>query len=384
MRILLLAHYALPHVGGIEIVLDELARCFQQRGHEVAVVASSARGAGSPPTAGRVVRVPALNTPEERLGVPWPIFSPRLVPVLRREIARTDVVHAHGLLYMSSLLGLVLATRAKHQPVRILTEHVGHVAYANPVLDRVESGALSTLGRVTAHAAEQIIVLNDDVAAFMGRLAPHRAVHRIDNGLDLDRYRPADQDEYAGLRAAYGWEDRPIVLFVGRLVAKKGIEAVLAAARAAPELRFVVVSPGGRPPDAAGNVHHLGTVTRDELRMLYRAADAFLLPSYGEGFSLAAQEAMASGVPVVLREGQGHRRLADEARPGVIEAPPEGVAIAAALRALLGDPVAHAAARAAVRNLAERRFSMRTWTDAHLALYASAAADSRLTGPVRA
>jgi glycosyltransferase involved in cell wall biosynthesis len=371
MRILLLAHYGLPHVGGIEIVLDDLAGYFEDRGHQVVIVVSSAHGEGSPPSAGRIVRVPASNLAEDRLGLPWPIFSPSLIPVLKREVARADVVHAHGVLYMTSLLGLRLARRSPGRPGRVITEHVGHVPYASRVLDGLESVALHTLGKLTARAAQEIIVLNDDVGAFMAELAPRRSVRRLDNGLDLDEYRPAEPGEYDALRAERGWDARPVVLFVGRRVAKKGIDAVLGAAATARDLRFVLVGAGERQAGSPPNVEYLGTVTRDELRLLYRAADAFLLPSYGEGFSLAAQEAMASAVPILLRAGQGHGQLALEAAPGVIESEAEGEALADALRSLFGDPDRHAAARASVRRVAERRFCRNTWAEQHLQLYES-------------
>src|SRR4051794_32461991 len=104
MRILFLSHYAIPHVGGIEVVIDALAREFRARGHETVHVASDA---DSPEGVGEyepnVIRVPAYNGFEARLGVPWPLFSPRLAGVVRREVDRADVVHAHGFLYLSSV-----------------------------------------------------------------------------------------------------------------------------------------------------------------------------------------------------------------------------------------------------------------------------------------
>ena len=88
-RILLLSHYALPHLGGIEVVVDALARELGRAGHEVVHVASDGRRQGETvpePTAYRVIRVPASNL-LERLGVPYPVFGPRLLGVLRREVA---------------------------------------------------------------------------------------------------------------------------------------------------------------------------------------------------------------------------------------------------------------------------------------------------------
>ena len=200
------------------------------------------------PTAYRLVRVPALNAAEQRLGVPYPLFAPALLPVLRREVAQADVVHGHGLLYQSSALGLWLARRAPRRPVRAATEHVGHVAYASPVLDAAQRLAFATLGRATARSAQGLVVLNAKVEEEVRALAPDRTVERIGNGVDAVRYRPAAPGERAALRAGLGWDDRPRVLFVGRLVAKKGLDhALAAAAEAAGAWELVVVGPGDPP-----------------------------------------------------------------------------------------------------------------------------------------
>ena len=77
LRILFVSHYALPHLGGIEVVVDALARELVTRGHRVVHVAGTAHGGavGREPSGYEVVRVPALNGLESRLGVPWPVFA---------------------------------------------------------------------------------------------------------------------------------------------------------------------------------------------------------------------------------------------------------------------------------------------------------------------
>jgi glycosyltransferase involved in cell wall biosynthesis len=192
VRVLFLSHYALPHVGGIEVVVDALGRELAGRGHEVVHVASAAVrqdevDAGDPDPSIRVVRVPALNTAEERLGVPWPLFSPKLLGVLRREVPQADVVHAHGLLYMSSALGLLLARRVGRSQARVVTEHVGHVEYDSALVDRVERVALGTVGRATGRAAQAAIALYAKVEAELRELLPGREVHVIPNGVDVER-----------------------------------------------------------------------------------------------------------------------------------------------------------------------------------------------------
>lgn len=342
-----------------------MARELSGRGHEVAYVASGAvrpdeGGVGPAPDAPyRVVRVPALNAIENRLGVPYPLFGPRLVRELRRELGRADVVHAHGFLYMSS----VVALRMSPAP-RVLTEHVGHVPYDSALLDRVEAAAIATIGRSSARAADALVYINDKVRDELSRLAPATRLERIENGVDTDRYRPPSEGERERLRAELGWDERPRALFVGRLVAKKGVDVALAAA-AAGGFELVVAGPGRLPAGAPPNVTALGALPPARVAELYRAADAFLLPSRGEGFPLTVQEAMASGLPVVLAEDPAYRAHLEGAGRGAALLPPDGPAMAEAVSRLAGD----AGARAAAAGHARMQFSWHRAADAHERLY---------------
>src|SRR5512139_1318529 len=71
MKVLLVSHYTLPHVGGIEVLVDQHSQHLAQRGHDVTVL-SSRVGAPAEERRGavRVVRVAAWNFLERWLDVP--------------------------------------------------------------------------------------------------------------------------------------------------------------------------------------------------------------------------------------------------------------------------------------------------------------------------
>lgn len=382
MRVVLASHYALPHLGGIETALDAFARELAGRGHDVVHVASAALRCDEPSedvsaAAWRpyeLVRVPAVNALERRAGVPYPLFSPRLLAALRPRVDRADVVHAHGYLYLSSLAALSLARRAAGRPVRVLTEHVGQVPYESALLARAQAAAASTVGRATARAAQGLVALNETVDRELARLASGRPRLVAGNGVDTTRHHPPTAGERAALRARLGWSDgAPRVLFVGRLVAKKGLPIALEAARRDPGMRLVVAGPGGPPRDVPPNVELLGALTPDRLAGLYRAADAFLLPSRGEGFPVTAQEAMASGLPVVLGRDAAYAHHLEGAGPAVRQVDPQAGAVLAALRPLLDDPAARSRASEAAVAHARTRFSWSSVADALLGFYAALA-----------
>jgi glycosyltransferase involved in cell wall biosynthesis len=367
-RILFLSHYALPHLGGIEVVVDSLACEMAQAGHDVVHVASDSlrqgeHGCVTAPTTYQLIRVSAANILETQAGVPWPLFSPRLLSVVRREIGRADVIHGHGLLYLSSALGILAARRT--QAVRVLTEHVGHVHYENPILNFVEAVAIATLGRAVAQAAEAIVVLNTKVWNEMVALAPSARLALIPNGVDIARYRLPAPGERTRLRHDLGWDDTPRILFVGRLVRKKGINlAVDAVARLGGRARLVVVGPGKL--QAAPHVEILGPLPPARIAELYRAADVFFLPSRGEGFPLTAQEAMSSGLPVVLAEDPTYAPYLVEDGSRMAAADP--AALARAITPLL-DPSTRVRAGEAAARKARADFSRRASAEAHLRLY---------------
>ena len=366
LRIVIASQFALPHVGGIETMIDAVATTLVRQGHEVThIVASSDQPARERARLYRLVTVPAINPFERLLGVPYAIFSPRLLRTMRSLLAGTDVFHGHGFLSQNATAGLHLARHHPHM-ARVLTEHVGHVPYTNPIIDGVEGLAIRTIGRRTASLAQTLVTYNSTVEQQLRLLVPQIPVIHIENGVDFDHYRPAREGERERLRAQLGWDDRPRVVFVGRLVAKKGIDVAIAAAHAAGDLfQLVVVGPGKRPADHP-NVFPLGSLSPERVAEIYRASDAFLLPSRGEGFPLACQEAMASGLPVVLSDDAPYRTILAGAGRAAALVPANVASVLEALREML--PVA-AASGAEARAFAQRRFSWDRTADEHVALY---------------
>ena len=112
MRVLVCSAYFESHRGGIEIVAGRLAREFGSLGHSVSWLAADA---SSPPSGtgavGRVVPLRASNASESWLQIPQPIPGLRAFRIIKREVARADVVHVHDALYPAHLLALILARR---------------------------------------------------------------------------------------------------------------------------------------------------------------------------------------------------------------------------------------------------------------------------------
>jgi glycosyltransferase involved in cell wall biosynthesis len=196
---------------------------------------------------------------------------------------------------------------------------------------------------------------------------PETPVRWIPNGVDTERYSPASPERRARLRAELGWDQTPRVLFVGRLVAKKGAEiAVQSAEASGGRWKVVLAGPGTLPGAMSAHAELVGPLPPERVADLYRAADAFLLPSHGEGFPVTAQEALASGLPVFLGEDASYAPYLKHPGPGLRLIPRAPDVIAARLTAFLADAEERQRAQADALAQARRLFSWGTTVDAHL------------------
>jgi glycosyltransferase involved in cell wall biosynthesis len=326
-RVLHVAHQVLPHVGGLEAVVAAETRGLAARGWGVTVVSSAGTGPDAGP--GRrtedgvtTVRVRAWNGLEQRFGVPFPLFSPRLLLVLGREVRRADVVHVHDVLYVSSWAATVwcLLLRTPY----VVHRHVGFVHHSSALVRLVQGLVLATMGRLVLAGARTVLPIDEHIAA---TLPDPAKVHVLGNGVDTALFHPAPEP---AARA------RPRVLFVGRFVPKKGFDLVAAAAGEEYDLVF---AGGDRPPGVDDpRLHFLGPVPAAEMPEVYRCADAMVVASVGE-CPLTVLEAMSSGLPVLLREDPA-LHSAWTAGPGVRFVDMARGELAAALRGLVADPEA--------------------------------------------
>jgi glycosyltransferase involved in cell wall biosynthesis len=190
-----------------------------------------------------------------------------------------------------------------------------------------------------AHADQAVFISNVTAKAFanVGYRWPPRIIF---NGVDTELFHPAaDASEKALVRKQLGLAaDRPIALFAGRFVEKKGLSALRRAAALGPEIDWVLAGWGTLDPMQWGlsNVFVRSGLDQASLAPLYRASDVFVLPSVGEGFPLVLQEALASGLPSVCgaETAEADDRLAGLVRPVALNAADPAGAATAVLRAV--------------------------------------------------
>ena len=220
--------------------------------------------------------------------------------------------------------------------------------------------SLRRLAEATLRRADRLIALTHPTRVYLESVARSDRVRYVPNFV-----RPGDLTD-ARERAS---GERPVhVLFVGWILAAKGVRELLEAARAIPEARFTLVGPeepafveGLRVEleDLKPRVRLLPAKMKKELAQLYRDADVFVLPTWREGFPNVVLEAMAAGLPVVATPVGAIPDALRDGQEGLLVPPRDAAALTRALRRLVGDAELRARMGARARERAETVFSQK-------------------------
>jgi glycosyltransferase involved in cell wall biosynthesis len=288
----------------------------------------------------------------------------RLRSILRRE--HYDVVHfhtsrAHAMAPFARghARALVVTRRMDYRPNRMFAPYLYN------------------------HAVDGVAAISSEVAESLARArVPRERIAIISSGVDCARLHPAAAEERHSARARLGIPDDAVVLgTLGALEERKGHRYLLEAMaelwreQQAP-LVCLIAGDGSRRKElerhaaAAGiadAVRFLGRVD-DPLPVLW-AVDIFVFPSLHEGLGVALLEAAACGLPAVASRAGGIQEVIIDGCTGLLVAPGNAGAIAAAARRLIATPAERVAMGAAARERALREFTMETMARRTLELY---------------
>lgn len=216
--------------------------------------------------------------------------------------------------------------------------------------------------------------------------APRDRLELVPPGVDHAFFSPGDR---AGARAALGLDERPTLLFVGRVQPLKGLSVAVEALALLPDptVRLVAVGgPSGADGDAewhrvqrlvasrglGDRVTFVPPVPHHLLSTYYRAADMVVVPSRSESFGLVALEAAACGIPVVASDVGGLRTVVRHDETGFLVDGSDPSDMAGRVAELLAHP-ARAAAMGRAAAAGARDYSWSTTAARLRRLYADLA-----------
>jgi glycosyltransferase involved in cell wall biosynthesis len=218
--------------------------------------------------------------------------------------------------------------------------------------------------------AARLVACSEGLKSRALRFLPSASIDVISNGVDLDRFHPAETSDRTDLLN---------LLTVGRLSPTKRVEALIGAVQIlhnnGRKVRFTIVGGGTITEELRQTVLErnlsdvikvAGRISSEKMPKLYRQNDIFISASMQEGMSNAMLEAMASGLPIITTRCEGVEELIADNGIVVEEAQPE--AIAEAIESLADDPQAYREMSAAARKQAEQ-FNWKSVSEKYLNLY---------------
>jgi phosphatidyl-myo-inositol dimannoside synthase len=353
-RVLLVTNDFPPRVGGIQRTLEALVK--ELPPERVSVLAPGDDGAAAFDAA---VPYRVLRQPERFL---WP--TPDVAGRVHAAVTETasDVV-LFGATSPLALLGPGLARRG--------TPYLA-AAHGFEFWLSLAPGTHTLMRRATSHASRVPVMCSEFIARRVRTAVPHHVpVSVLYPGADLEAFRP--DLVTADLRERHGVDDRPLVVCVSRLVARKGQDVLIRGMRRlraqVPEAALLIVGDGPYRPtlealaaDAPpASVVLVGQVSESDLPRYYAAADVFAMPCRDrlgglevEGWGNVFIEAAACARPVVVGDSGGAPESLVDGRTGLLVDGTDVDGVADAVGSLLTDPARARAMGAAGRARVER------------------------------
>ena len=326
-----------PYWAGTGNVAYHNARLMHERGHDVTVFTASSGECN-----------PDFPFSVERLPTPFRIGNAALTPGLLGRLRGFDVVHLH----YPNIFGAELTTAASRlfrMPL-IVTYHNDLVA--GGLKGALFRGYTALNQRLVLRGVTRLIATSRDYAenSYLARTAWGTRIHVVPNGVDEDVFSPSVGQTSQALEDLGVARSGLFALFVGALDRAhyfKGVDVLLRATARVADLVTIIVGDGDLRGEyeslaarvAPGRVRFAGKVDLPTLVDLYRAAHVTVLPSVtrGEAFGMVLIESMACGTPVIATDLPGVRTVVDDGVDGIVLAPGDAKALAAALSRLVTD-----------------------------------------------
>lgn len=295
---------------------------------------------------GRVMIVTPTPSRLDRFQVPQGVVlrGPESSENLERAVRSAQVVHIHGLWQGHTRRGAA-AARASRVPY-VIAAHGMAEPWALRHKRWKKSLYLALVEARNLRRAACLHALSRPEIGHLRALAPWAPVCFVPNGVDLARFEnlPPRSELESRHPELCG---RFVLLFFGRVHAKKGLDLLAEAMRQlAPEFPALHLLVAGKDDGAwtpflrrmeqlqlRDRLTYVGHVGGEEARRVWAAADAFILPSYSEGFSMAILEALACRLPCLITTACHFPELAQAG--GSITVEPKASDVTRGLRVLL-------------------------------------------------
>ncbi|HEV7379090.1 MAG TPA: glycosyltransferase [Dyadobacter sp.] len=313
MRILNICAYTWAIGGPARIIYDHTTEVLKQ-GHQVDILSPMTPGEKSYPVpSGANLIECARTTPISNY---YREFSVDMYRYLKANISKYDVIHMHGIWHFGSLAPFLIPNKA----VLVITIHglLDHWAVEH---SKWKKKLVTMLYQKRLLGKADLIQINNtdeelDVIRYLGYRPKNMVI--VPNGMKVSEYAQLPAKGIFRKRQNIS-ADQQVILFLGRLNIKKGLDLLLPAFQKVrqqiPNAVLILAGPDDgyqKETEDFINKHKLqdrvklvGMLTDSDKKEALADADLFVLPSYSEGFSIAVLEAMTSRVPALVSDRVG-------------------------------------------------------------------------------
>ncbi len=315
MNILLISPYFSPMVGGVETHLDDLCSFLNKQRHRVYVRTYKALGTKERGIAREkrgYINIHRIWWPDFNLIFklePYPIlkffylfpalFLDCFIHLVRQQKA-IDVIQAHG--FIAALLAVILGKIFRKRI--IVNTHVGF---------NLSNGIMTAIIKWTLMNSVKVLVLTEGIKVSLINLGiPKEKIEVYHYWVDQNKFNIQKNG-----KKMLGWENKFVVLFVGRLIEVKGVRRIFELAKKLKDVTFVIIGAGPlkdelkQKSEEYSNILFLGKIENTKLPIYYSASDVLLIPSkmieqeYEEGIPRVIIEALSCGLPVISTKAGG-------------------------------------------------------------------------------
>ena len=321
-----------PHFGGVGVHIHTLAKKLVSQGHEVYVITYPHKNLKDIDGI-HVIGVKSVPVPGLR-GLLFAQSARKALEELVNEVD-IDIIHGH---YLFPAGYAAVKVGKKYNIPTYVTAHGSDMfevyakqSFMRPVLRRVLSGADVVLA-VSDALKEEIVKTG---------VSCDLRIHL--NSVNVSKFR---HDTLSNFKSEIG-TDKPVVLFVGNIIKRKNVNALLEARkRAKTDYTLAIVGDGPLLSDLKAKVkkENIPDVyfagARNDVEKIIPAADILVLPSFSESFGLVLIEALACGVPVIGSNVGGIREIITP-DVGLLIEPDDFDGISSAIDKLISDESLH-------------------------------------------
>ena len=334
LSVLLVHVWYWPHIGGGNQHVEHIARQLVARGHKATVWCADIPEHDEK----RFVRdgVDVIRLPPKRvLGGIDPVVS------IKDLAMNFDIVHLHDTLPVLIRRSVKRARKEKIPVVTTFHNDYIKTSLGGKILKRMR---WALQGRRTLHASDARIALTPYYAKHLNDRGVRKSIDVLPNGFE-----PVAEDAVRPSTLPIDEQERPLLVFVGRLSEQKGLDVLMDAwdslcQQGEPNARLAIAGSGEldewlddriASSTYPQSIAKLGRVEDSEKRWLFEQAKGVLIPSRFEGLPTVLLEAMHAGAPTVMADVNDLGRLVTEPNAGLSVTPGDSDGLVQAINALL-------------------------------------------------